>query len=128
MNGSPDSLNGSSDGAMALHASQDVILAAHGLSAGYGTVPAIRDVNFEVRRGELVALMGPNGAGKSTAMLALLGECSVFDGRVTWKGKTQRRPLQRLARDGLAYVERAVCPGMSVLDNLRLGLGPVDKA
>ena len=43
------------------------------LTAGYGGVDIIKDINLEVNEGEIVVIVGPNGAGKSTAMKALLG-------------------------------------------------------
>ena len=47
------------------------------LTAGYGGVDIIKDINLEVNEGEIVVIVGPNGAGKSTAMKALLGMLSL---------------------------------------------------
>ena len=99
------------------------VIAARGMSAGYGPAPVVRDVDLEVRPGEVVALLGANGAGKTTTLLTLAGELRPTDGEVAWRGAPTRRPLHRLAREGLAYVteERSVFMGLTVRENLRLG-------
>jgi len=52
-------------------ASNDRLLVVGGLSAGYGGMPALRNISLEVRRTEIVALVGSNGAGKTTLLRAL---------------------------------------------------------
>jgi branched-chain amino acid transport system ATP-binding protein len=52
-------------------ASYERLLVVDGLSAGYGGMPALRNVSLEVRRAEIVALVGSNGAGKTTLLRAL---------------------------------------------------------
>jgi len=107
-----------------------VLLEARRLSAGYGKVSAIQDIDLTVGTGEIVALLGPNGAGKTTTILALAGELRPTDGEVIWKGRTTNAPLHRRVRDGLALVpeEKSVFMGMSVLDNLRVGRGDPGRA
>jgi len=51
----------------------EVLLQAHALNAWYGGAQILFDVDLQVRRGEVVALMGRNGAGKSTTLKALMG-------------------------------------------------------
>ena len=51
----------------------DVLLQASGLCAWYGAAQILFDVDLQVRKGEVVALMGRNGAGKSTTLKALIG-------------------------------------------------------
>jgi branched-chain amino acid transport system ATP-binding protein len=98
------------------------LIEARSLSAGYGSQPVLRDLDLEVRPGEVVALLGPNGAGKTTTLRALSGELPPMDGEVRWLGDTARAPLHRRARQGLAYVgERAVFTGLDTADNLRVG-------
>jgi len=58
------------------------VLAAHGLSAGYGRGPAIREVTFAAPAGARLALLGPNGGGKTTLLRALLGELRPLAGTV----------------------------------------------
>src|SRR5271165_4267704 len=61
------------------------------LTKTYGSVTALRNVDFELRRGELLALLGPNGAGKTTLVRMLLGLASPDSGRVTVFGADPRQ-------------------------------------
>ena len=99
------------------------VLAARGLSAGYGEQPVIHDIELTVERGEVVCLLGPNGAGKTTTVLALSGELTPLAGEVQIDGKPTKAPLHKRARMGLGYVtdERWVLKGLTVRDNLRCG-------
>ncbi|MDX2541435.1 ABC transporter ATP-binding protein [Streptomyces sp. WI04-05B] len=98
------------------------LIEARALSAGYGTQPVVRELDLEVRPGEVVALLGPNGAGKTTTLRALSGDLAPMSGDVRWLGDTSRAPLHRRARQGLAYVgERAVFTRLDTADNLRVG-------
>ncbi|GAA3521093.1 ABC transporter ATP-binding protein [Aeromicrobium panaciterrae] len=106
------------------------ILELVGLTAGYGDLAAVRDVNLEVHAGEVVALFGPNGAGKTTTLLTVAGELPPLAGEVRLLGQATHAPLHRRVRQGLAFVpeERSVVPQMSARDNLRLGKGGVEGA
>jgi branched-chain amino acid transport system ATP-binding protein len=105
-------------------------LEARHLTAGYGSVPVLRDVGLEVRSGEVVALLGPNGAGKTTTLLALSGELPRASGEVLVDGVPTTAPLHRLARRGLSFVteERSVFMDLTVRDNLRAGRCDEDRA
>jgi ABC-type branched-subunit amino acid transport system ATPase component len=105
------------------------LLAAEGLVAGYGDVTIIRDVDLEVRSGEVVALLGPNGAGKTTAILTLAGEIRPRSGRVSCRGVDDTNKATHLrSREGMAIVtdERAVFMRMSVAENIRVFRSSVD--
>ncbi|MET7452985.1 ABC transporter ATP-binding protein [Streptomyces sp. NPDC005574] len=105
------------------------LIEARALSAGYGTLPVLRDLDLEVRPGEVVALLGPNGAGKTTALRALSGDLAPMGGEVRWLGEPTRAPLHRRARQGLAFVgERAVFTRLDTADNLRVGRVTTDRA
>jgi branched-chain amino acid transport system ATP-binding protein len=106
------------------------LLEARNLSAGYGSLAAVRDLDIEVRAGEVVTLLGPNGAGKSTTLRTLAGALTPLAGEVRWKGVATRAPLHRRARAGLAFVpeERSVFMGLTAAENLRVGNGPATKA
>ena len=67
----------------------DVLATTHGLAAGYGRIPAIEDVTFEVDAGRRVALLGPNGGGKTTLLRVLLGELRPMRGN--GRGPTAER-------------------------------------
>src|SRR3954468_15071662 len=102
--------------------SDGALLEARGVSAGYHGQPVVRDLDLEVRPGEVVALLGPNGAGKSTTLRVLAGELAPLGGEVHWLGAPPRAPLHRRARQGLAYVgERGVFTRLDTADNLRVG-------
>ncbi|MEU9787297.1 ABC transporter ATP-binding protein [Streptomyces phaeochromogenes] len=112
-----------------MHDTGQPLIEARALSAGYGTVPVLRDLDIEVRPGEVVALLGPNGAGKSTTLRVLSGELAPMSGEVRWLGGTGQAPLHRRAREGLAYVgERAVFTRLDTADNLRVGRVTTDQA
>lgn len=113
-----------------MNATSNVLIAARSLSLSYGSVPAVRDLDLEVRSGEVVALMGANGAGKSTTLMGLAGLLSASGGHTELMGETTTEPLHKRARRGVRYVseERSVIRSLSTLDNLRLGPGPVDEA
>ena len=67
----------------------DVLATTHGLAAGYGRIPAIEDITFEVDAGRRVALLGPNGGGKTTLLRVLLGELRPMRG--TGRGPAAER-------------------------------------
>lgn len=106
------------------------VLAARGLSAGYGSLAAVRDLDISVSAGEVVALLGPNGAGKTTTLKTLAGAIAPLAGEVLWKGEPTRARLHRRARNGLAYVpeERSVFMGLTAAENLRVGDGSAATA
>ena len=99
------------------------LLAIEGLSAGYGTVMALREVSLTVAEGEAVALIGANGAGKSTLFKTIVGFLEPRGGSLAFRG----RPVARLApekrtRLGLGYAPegRRVFPGLTVRENLEV--------
>jgi branched-chain amino acid transport system ATP-binding protein len=103
------------------------LIEAKGLSAGYGKMAVVRQVDLHVDAGEVVALMGANGAGKTTTLLTLAGELTPREGEVRFLGQPTRSPMHARCRNGLGYVteERSVIMEMSVADNLKLaGVAP----
>jgi branched-chain amino acid transport system ATP-binding protein len=95
-----------------------------GVSASYGTVPAIRDISIEVGEGEAVGLLGANGAGKSTTLRAISGLVKLTAGRITFMGEDLASiPPYRVTELGIAHVPegRQVFPEMSVQENLEVG-------
>jgi branched-chain amino acid transport system ATP-binding protein len=104
------------------------IISVVNLSKTYASgFEALRNVNLDIRRGEIFALLGPNGAGKTTTMLALAGELPLLAGEVLFDGKPTTARLHRRARNGMSYVteERSVFKGLTTRDNFRVaGLDP----
>ena len=103
------------------------LIEARGLSAGYGRMAVVRDLDLHVDAGEVVALLGANGAGKTTTLLTLAGELAPISGEVHFLEAATRSPMHARCRNGLGYVteERSVIMDMSVADNLKLaGVAP----
>lgn len=102
------------------------LIEAKGLSAGYGKMAIVRDVDIRVEAGEVVALFGANGAGKTTTLLTLAGELAPMDGEVRFLGRPTTSPMHVRCRNGLGYVteERSVIMHLSVADNLKLARVP----
>ena len=100
-------------------------LAVSGLSSGYGEAVIVRDVTFDVRPGEIFALLGKNGMGKSTLLKTVMGYLPAQAGKVALFGDDiTGQPVHRVARRSIAYTpqERALFQDLSVEQNLRLGL------
>jgi branched-chain amino acid transport system ATP-binding protein len=100
------------------------MLRLNNISAGYGAVSALRNVDITVAAGEVVALIGSNGAGKSTALRAISGLVRPTDGSIEFLGETitELSPEQIVER-GIVHVPegRRVFPRLSVHQNLSVG-------
>jgi ABC-type branched-subunit amino acid transport system ATPase component len=107
-----------------------VVVAARGLTAGYGGTPAIHDIDFDVRAGEIVALLGANGAGKTTTLLTLAGEIQPISGTISIQDDDRRRRLHERARKGLGFLteERCVFMELTGWQNLKIGRGRPEQA
>ena len=102
----------------------DVILKVSDISCFYGEMQAAKDMSFEVRRGEIVAIIGANGAGKSTLMKSIAGLVSPRSGKIVFEGvDITGSPANRLIRIGISYVPegRRLFANLSVRENLELG-------
>ena len=103
------------------------LLDAKGLNAWYGAAHILFDVDLQVNRGEVVALMGRNGAGKSTTLKALMGMLAKRKGTVSFLGQDiSRREPYDVARLGMGYVpeDRRVFADLTVMENLEVGKQP----
>ncbi len=101
------------------------MLTVKGLDAWYDRSHVVQGLNFEVGRGEIVTLMGRNGAGKTTTLKAIMGLLAQRGGSVQFDGQEiLAQPAHARYHLGLAYVpeDRRIVPGLSVRENLRLGL------
>jgi branched-chain amino acid transport system ATP-binding protein len=94
------------------------------LAVAYGKVAAVQGVSFDLRQGEVVAILGANGAGKSSVVRALMGMAPMAGGTVRFRGQTidTLRPDQRIAL-GIAYSPegRRVFGDLTVHENLLMG-------
>jgi branched-chain amino acid transport system ATP-binding protein len=100
------------------------VLEIEGLDCRYGKVSAVRDLNLEVREGELVTLIGANGAGKTTTLKAISGILPPAAGRIAFDGEDITRASARaILAKGIAHCPegRHVFPYMSVQENLDMG-------
>jgi branched-chain amino acid transport system ATP-binding protein len=100
------------------------MLRLENISAGYGAVSALRDVDMVVATGEVVALIGSNGAGKSTTLRTISGLVRPSTGKIEFQGEviTDLSPEQIVER-GIIHVPegRHVFPRLSVHQNLTVG-------
>ena len=105
-------------------ASPGPLLAAKGISKRFGQVQALKDVDFDVYAGEVVALVGDNGAGKSTLIKAIAGINLADEGRIYFRGDEVRisNPNDAVSL-GIAtvYQDLALCDNLDVVANLFLG-------
>lgn len=96
-------------------------LVVQGLGKAYKKRVVLRDVNLELRRGEVVALLGPNGAGKTTCFYSVAGLVSPDKGSVTVDGRDATQlPMYRRAQLGLGYLpqEASIFRGLNVEQNI----------
>ena len=97
-------------------------LIADHLSKAYKKRPVLRDVSFQIERGEAVALLGPNGAGKTTCFYMITGLIAPDGGTITLDGQDiTALPMYRRARLGVGYLpqEASIFRGLNVEQNLR---------
>jgi branched-chain amino acid transport system ATP-binding protein len=105
----------------------EVLLGVHGLSAWYGAAHILFDVDLQVRRGEVVALMGRNGAGKSTTLKAIMGMLDKRRGTSSFMGDDiSKCEPHEVASRGLGFVpeDRRIFTDLTVLENLEVGRQP----
>jgi simple sugar transport system ATP-binding protein len=103
------------------------ILRTEGLCQYFPGVKALDNVNFSLRRGEIMALLGENGAGKSTLIKALTGVYHANSGTIWLEGNEIRPKNTAHAQQlgiGTVYQEVNLLPNMSVADNLFIGREP----
>ena len=94
------------------------------LSVSYGPVTAVRNIDVEVRDGEVLAILGRNGAGKTTAMKAFAGLLPVSSGRITHDGTDiHELPAEERVARGIVLVPegRGVFADLTVRENLFMG-------
>ncbi len=100
------------------------MLKVEGLTAGYGSLKIIWDESFEIRDGEIVAILGSNGAGKTTTVRALTGMIKPSAGSIVFNDQELMGKNSRVILDsGIVQVPegRQLFTGMTCLENLELG-------
>jgi branched-chain amino acid transport system ATP-binding protein len=108
------------------------MLEIENLSAAYGMVQILRDVNFKVEEKEIVSIIGPNGAGKTTLVKTIMGFLKPQTGTVKFKGENiSGLPTYQIVQKGVTMIPegREIFPRMTVEENLLLGAYAIkDKA
>mgnify|MGYP000346677700 FL=1 len=95
------------------------------MSAGYGKMEILHNLDLFVSKAQSLCLIGPNGAGKSTILHSIYGFTNIFSGNIEIDGKdiTNLTPAQKLKSVGIAYIlqDNSVFPDMTVEENLLMG-------
>ena len=94
------------------------------LSINYGAIQAVRHVDFEVKKGEIVTLIGANGAGKSTILKTISGIVKPQSGSIEYQNESLvGKKAPQIVAAGVSQVPegRHVFPAMTVMENLQLG-------
>lgn len=103
---------------------KEKILEVKNLEAGYNGMSVLHGINFEVKKGEIMAILGSNGVGKSTTLRAITGVIKPMGGKVTYKGEDiTGMASHKLVAKGISMVPegRLLFSGMTVEDNLLMG-------
>jgi D-xylose transport system ATP-binding protein len=104
--------------------SETPILQLRGISKSFGSVQALADVDFEVRDGEVMALVGDNGAGKSTLVKCVAGINTPDSGEILFDGKSVHISSPKEAAGlgiEIVYQDLALCDNLDVVQNMYLG-------
>jgi putative ABC transport system ATP-binding protein len=105
-----------------------VLLGAGNLHKSFGVTSALRGVDLDVERGEILAIVGPSGSGKSTLLHVLAGVITPDQGEVTYRGKVisglseARRSELRLRQFGFIFQFGQLLPDLSAVDNVMIPL------
>ena len=95
------------------------------ISAGYGKMEILHNLDLFVSKAQSLCLIGPNGAGKSTILHSIYGFTNIFSGNIEIDGKdiTKLTPAEKLKSVGIAYIlqDNSVFPDMTVEENLLMG-------
>ena len=98
------------------------------LSAAYGVIPVLHDVNLDVKQGEIVALLGANGAGKTTLLNNVSGVLPARTGAISFMGEQiQNKPSEEIVKRGISQIPegRKIFPFLTVKENLLMGASTV---
>ena len=108
----------------------ETVLEMHGIAKSFGATHALKGIDFELKAGEIHALLGENGAGKSTLIKILGGIHKPDKGEIVIDGKVADIDSVQSARQygiGIIHQEIVLVPYLSVADNIFLGREPVTK-
>ncbi len=100
------------------------MLEVRGVKTFYGNIMALRGVDVDVHKGEIVTLIGSNGAGKSTLMMTIFGQPRAREGQIIYEGRDiTQMPTHEIAQLRIAQSPegRRIFPRMTVFENLQMG-------
>ena len=103
---------------------REVVLAARNVAKSYGSIRALKGVNFDIHRGQVTTLFGENGAGKSTLMKILSGVVKPSSGEIILDGEPVSFASSTDARNrgiSIIHQELSLAPNMTVRDNIFMG-------
>jgi branched-chain amino acid transport system ATP-binding protein len=101
------------------------MLVVEGLEVRYGVIPAVKNLNIEVKQGEIVTLIGANGAGKSTTLKTISGLVRPHAGKIMFEGQDiTGKPAHEIVAMGISQIPegRGIFPNLTVRENLKLGM------
>ena len=102
----------------------DALLTVRRVQTFYGKIQALKGVDIDIKKGQIVTLIGSNGAGKSTLMMTICGTPRARAGSIVFDGiDITGMPTHEIARLGISQSPegRRIFPRMSVLENLQMG-------
>ena len=110
--------------------SHDVLLKVSGLCVNYWHFEALKDVNVEVRKGEICSIIGANGAGKSTFLKAVSALVKPLKGTIEFEGEELPKKPYKVVKKGVIHVPegRRTFSGLTIEDNLLVGAYLSDKS
>lgn len=100
------------------------LLEVRDLEVYYGMIQAIKGISFDVKEGEVIALIGANGAGKTTTLHTITGLKKATSGSIMFEGQNLlKTPAHKIVSLGMAHIPegRRIFPTLSVFQNLKLG-------
>jgi branched-chain amino acid transport system ATP-binding protein len=113
-----------SAGAPVAPSDAEPMLAVRGVKTFYGNIMALKGVDVDVHKGEIVTLIGSNGAGKSTLMMTIFGQPRAREGQIVYEGRDiTKMPTHEIAQLKIAQSPegRRIFPRMTVFENLQMG-------
>ena len=107
-----------------MDSTDNIILKAECITAGYSEIDILHDVSIQVKRGEIISIIGPNGAGKSTLLKTVFGCLKPRNGKVMLRDEniTGLKP-EKIVKKGISYVPQVdnIFPTLTIQENLEMG-------
>ena len=101
----------------------ELMLKVENLSVNYNHIEALKNVNIEVKKGQIVSIIGANGAGKSTLLKTISGLIKQLNGDISFEGKLLSKKPSKIVAEGIVHVPegRKCFSGLTIKDNLLVG-------